>query len=117
MLHDIAKEFDQQKIKFLVKEKIQQFPTINAAHGLAGAIFVCNELNIKNKQIFNAIANHVIPSEKCSKLSMIIYCADKLDPNKSKLRIEQKIELTKLAKRDIKKAYLVIKNIFRNNFF
>jgi nicotinate-nucleotide adenylyltransferase len=53
----------------------------------------------------NAVANHVIPSNKPTLLDMLVYCADKLEPNRTKEDVSNRIGYIKLAKTNLKKAF------------
>jgi HD superfamily phosphohydrolase YqeK len=47
-------------------------------HGLIGSRFVREKFNCTDKMVLKAIADHVMPPIHSSKLTMIIYCAEKL---------------------------------------
>jgi nicotinate-nucleotide adenylyltransferase len=74
-------------------------------HGLASAQYVKKFFNIKDKEVLNAIANHVIPSKEPTILDMIIYCADKLEPARTKEDVNNRVGYVKLAKTDIEAAF------------
>jgi nicotinate-nucleotide adenylyltransferase len=111
MYHDIAKEFSDQQIKKLVGNFHSKcYPTIHTMHGIASAEYARKFLNIKDREVLNAIANHVIPPKNPSELDMIIYCADKLEPNRTKDDIKDRLGCIALAKKNLKVAFTKVYN-------
>jgi nicotinate-nucleotide adenylyltransferase len=106
MYHDVAKEFtDQQVLSLVGKYDHQRFPTVHTLHGVASAQYVKRFFNIQNKSILNAIANHVVPNKNPSMLDMILYCADKLEPGRSKDDVSDINGYISLAKHNLKSAF------------
>lgn len=106
MYHDISKEMSDAQIKKLApKWNKNKYPTIHTLHGVASAVYAKKFFNIKDKEILNAIANHVIPSSKPSKLDMILYCADKLEPNRTNEDVTNREDYVELAKKNLKVAF------------
>ncbi|MDR0752962.1 MAG: bis(5'-nucleosyl)-tetraphosphatase (symmetrical) YqeK [Mycoplasmataceae bacterium] len=116
LLHDIAKEFSLNEIISLTKDdpNFSKYPNVKTLHGLAGAYYASKFLKIDDKEVLNAIKNHVIPPKKCSKLSMIIYIADKLDPNRKKYyNIANSEKYKILAQKNITKCFTELYKIMR----
>ena len=106
MYHDIAKEFDQNKTLNLVKKfNKYYYPTIHTLHGLAAAKYAKKHFNVSDKEILNAISEHVIPHKKCSTLAKIIYCADKLEPSRTKEDVSDRVGYLNLVKKDLNKGF------------
>lgn len=106
MYHDIAKEFDQNKTLNLVKKFDKYYyPTIHTLHGLAAAKYAKKHFNVSDKEILNAISEHVIPHKKCSTLAKIIYCADKLEPSRTKEDVSDRVGYLNLVKKDLNKGF------------
>jgi nicotinate-nucleotide adenylyltransferase len=106
LYHDVAKEFDNQAILKLVgKYDHLRFPTIHTLHGVASAKYIEANFHIKDSLILNAIANHVIPPKNPSILDKILYCADKLEPSRTKSDVTNRERYVRLAKHDINKAF------------
>jgi len=107
MYHDVCKEFDEKAIKQIVANHYDKnlFPTWHTLHGYAAAIYIQKHFNIEDQQIINAVKNHVIPPKKCDELSMIIYCADKLEPARTKQDISNRKQLLQLVKKDLKVGF------------
>jgi nicotinate-nucleotide adenylyltransferase len=106
MYHDTSKEFNDKTILKLVGSyNHKRFPTIHTLHGLASAKYVNKMFNINDKEILNAIANHVIPSKKPTTLDMLIYCADKLESGRTKDDIKDRLGYIKLAKTNLKLGF------------
>lgn len=106
MYHDIAKEFDQNKTLALVKRFDKHYyPTIHTLHGLVAAKYAKQHFNVTDKDILNAINEHVIPHKNCSTLAKIIYCADKLEPSRTKEDVSDRIGYLNLVKKDLNKGF------------
>lgn len=107
MYHDVAKEFNDKKVlSLVVKYDHQRFPTIHTLHGMASAQYIKRFFNVEDPMVLNAIANHVVPPKKPTILDMIIYCADKLEPARSIKDVSHRLDYIKLAKRNLKSAYI-----------
>jgi nicotinate-nucleotide adenylyltransferase len=74
-------------------------------HGVASALYVKKHFGIKDKAILNAIANHVVPPKNIDILSMIIYCADKLEPARTKADVSNRLYYIKLAQRNLQQCF------------
>jgi nicotinate-nucleotide adenylyltransferase len=106
MYHDIAKEMLESQSRKLIKSyDKKRFPTFHTTHGLVSAIYAHKYLNINDKEILNAIKNHVIPNNKPTTLDMILYCADKLEPKRTKDDVKNRIAYIRLAKINLKQAF------------
>ena len=106
MYHDVAKEFTKEKILSLVKKfDKKHYPTIHTLHGLASSAYVKHHFNITDKVILDAISEHVIPHDNCSTLAKIIYCADKLEPSRTKKDVSNRTYYLNLVKRDLNKGF------------
>lgn len=106
MYHDVAKEFSEQKVLSLVKKYDKKYyPTVHTLHGLASAVYVKQHFNITDKVILNAISEHVIPHNNCSTLAKILYCADKLEPSRTKEDVSNLIYYLNLVKKDLDKGF------------
>jgi nicotinate-nucleotide adenylyltransferase len=106
MCHDVAKEYSDDKISHLFKTyDKKRYPAIHALHGEAGAIYTKINIGIHDPQILNAIANHVIPPKNPDILSMIIYCADKLEPARTKADVSNRLYYVRLAKQNIQRCF------------
>jgi nicotinate-nucleotide adenylyltransferase len=103
MYHDVCKELSDKDIRKYTNQKTNK--SIHVLHGIAGSNYVRKYFNIKDKEILQAIANHVIPQKNPSLLSKIIYCADKLESGRTKHDINNRIKMINLVKRDINKYF------------
>lgn len=109
MYHDVAKNFSGNKILNLVGEYDKKhFPTIHALHGVASSKYIKKYFNINDKEILSAIANHVIPRSNCSKLAKILYCADKLEPNRTKKDVSNRVLLLKKVKQNLNNGFKIL---------
>lgn len=83
ILHDICKEWDQQRLacwlRALDQKKLDEAAPI--WHGYVGAYYISKGLGIHDKAIRNAIYHHVLGSSR-NQLAMILYISDKLDPSR-----------------------------------
>ncbi len=80
LLHDVAKEFSQEKMLQLIKNsgimiKWQDLP-FSVWHGFAGAEFAKQELMVLDEEILSAIRWHSTGKAGMSKLDKIIYLSD-----------------------------------------
>ena len=106
MYHDVAKEFGKDKVLSLVKNYDKNYyPTIHTLHGLASAEYVEKHFNVTDKVVLEAISEHVIPHDNCSTLTKIIYCADKLEPNRTKEDVSDRKYYLNLVKKDLNKGF------------
>jgi predicted HD superfamily hydrolase involved in NAD metabolism len=87
-LHDVARYYSKDQMfsklreesyKLTLEEK--RFPIL--LHGKVAAIIAKNELNIKDKEILYAIANHVTGSCNMPMLSKIVFVSDVIEPNRN----------------------------------
>ena len=106
MYHDIAKEFSKQKTLKLIKSYDKNYyPTIHTLHGIASSIYANIHFNVNDEEVLSAISEHVLPHNKCSRLAKIIYCADKLEPFRTKQDVSNRIAYLKLVKNDLNKGF------------
>lgn len=100
LLHDSAKCMETvkklrkcEKYNVSVSEFEKENPFL--LHGKVGAILAEQKFDIDDQDIFNAITFHTTGRPKMSKLEMIIYIADYIEPNRRPIpRID---EIRKLA--------------------
>lgn len=86
LLHDINKEFkyfDKEKSEIILR---QVYPNVfklseGIWHGAVGAFIIKHCFKIKDNDIYEAILHHVLGDSK-NQYAMLLYCADKLDPNR-----------------------------------
>lgn len=83
ILHDICKEWGKDRLAVYLKsldpERLSEAPAI--WHGYAGAYYVAKAFGIHDRMITKAIYHHVKGSSD-SRLTMIVYISDKLDPSR-----------------------------------
>lgn len=117
--HDLAKQLPvDQLVNIATSElKITNYPSWKVLHSYVGAYILKNWFGVKDKMIINAIKNHTIPPKQVSKLDIIVYLADKLEPNRKQEQWSGGIEidqLVKLAKSNLKQAYLITLKYVQN---
>jgi len=85
LLHDIAKRYDKETNIKLMKQFFSKDLDVGvySYHAYVSAHIVKNELYIKDKAILNAIMYHSSANKHMSKLSKIIYVADKLEESRA----------------------------------
>lgn len=83
MLHDICKEmgvdYNQKVMRIYYPELEYTAPAIH--HSFTAIPWIKENLGYTNQRVLNAIFNHTLGLGK-SKLSKIVYIADKIDPNR-----------------------------------
>ncbi len=104
--HDVCKETSEQELLKLVgKYDHKHYPTIHTTHGLAGAIYAKKYFNITNRKVLQAITNHVVGSKNMSDLDKILYCADKLEPARTKQDVSDRVGILKLCQKNLNKGF------------
>lgn len=83
LMHDIYKQADKQSCQQLMMTYFPQYAAQDPAlyHQYLGAWFMRHRLGINDRKMYEAIMYHTT-GEKTSKLAMIIFIADKLDPSR-----------------------------------
>ncbi len=87
LMHDLAKYFSAKKLLAMAQEKGIEIDDICALHPhllhADGSAIVAEEtFHIKDKEILKAIAEHTLGNAGMSKISCIVFVADKLEPNR-----------------------------------
>jgi nicotinate-nucleotide adenylyltransferase len=118
LYHDICKEMSDDIILNLVGKNYDKtkFPTTHTLHGLAAAQYIQKNFNITNENVINAVANHVIPSNKSTILDAIIYCADKLEPERTTEDVPNRIIYEKIIKQDLMYVFNKLVNETKKKF-
>ena len=106
LMHDLAKFFPPQKLLKIAKENNLQLDNItqkhpHLIHADVSAIIAQSEFGINNSLILDAISNHTLGKPEMSKLSCIVFIADKLESNRGdtpKLNEMRKISYENLYK-------------------
>lgn len=105
ILHDIAKEYDDEKNSYLINKYNLPTELLNnkkICHAMVGAI-VAQELYDVSDEVAQAIKYHTIGNINMTMLDKIVFVADKIDSGKNYLGIEEEREL---AYKDIDEALL-----------
>lgn len=106
ILHDICKEWGKDRCAIYLRQLDPK--TLEEAapiwHGYVGAYYIKQAYGIQDKEIVQAIYHHVKGS-MCSKLAMILYISDKLDPSRG----YDSSETIALCKTDLIKGYQEVK--------
>lgn len=113
MYHDVCKEFDDKKI---IKYAQTSHKHIHILHGVAGANYIKKHFNVNDRDILEAISSHVIPNKTHSLLTKILYCADKLEPSRTKKDIQNRLGMIRLVKKDINKYFYELLSITQQKY-
>ena len=117
MYHDVAKEFNETTILSMVKNYDKKlYPTVHTLHGICSAMYIKDNFYINNEEILDAIRNHVIPPMECSTLSMILYCADKLEPGRTVNDVKNRRKKLSIVKKDLKKGFKLLYNEIKERY-
>lgn len=83
MLHDIAKNMNRETLEGYMKTFCPEYIDRNwqVWHQYVGAVILQRELKMRDRKIIKAVRNHATGDDQ-DILSMIVYCADKLDPGR-----------------------------------
>lgn len=109
LYHDIAKNFDSQKLLEIAKLlKIEKFP-IQVVHGPVGAWFL-RQHGLKDKLVLTAITKHTMPfdfdsEEPLTILDKLIYCCDKLEPARTNGEIDRIDHYRKLLDKNLDECF------------
>ena len=87
LMHDLAKYFPPDKLLAIAQEKGLEIDEICAVrphllHADVSAIVAEETFQVKDEEISSAIAQHTLGNPKMSKISCIVFVADKLEPNR-----------------------------------
>jgi len=93
LVHDIAKEFSNEKNLYYIKKYNLPDYLLNeeykkVLHGEIGAIYLKEKYNMPDK-ICNAVKIHTTASFNMNMLDKVLFVADKIEPNKNYLGIEE----------------------------
>ncbi len=97
LIHDCAKNFDDNELLKIIKTKIQsgylecELKNPKVYHAIAGVYIAKNEFEIDDDEILNAIRNHTTGSPDMTTLDKIIFLADKIEPNTRDEKYSKKI--------------------------
>ena len=106
MLHDIAKNMDRETQESIMKVYCPEHMNYNwqVWHQYVGAVLLENKLKMRDGEIIKAVRHHCLGDDQ-SVLSMIVYCADKLDPGREYDSSNQ----IALCTSNIKEGYRLVK--------
>ena len=117
MYHDVAKEFNETTILSMVKNYDKKlYPTVHTLHGICSAMYIKDNFYINDEEILDAIRNHVIPPMECSTLSMILYCADKLEPGRTVNDVKNRRKKLTIVKKDLKIGFKLLYNEIKERY-
>lgn len=106
LVHDIAKEFSVEENQYYINKYglpiiEEEFKRIE--HSFVGAVYL-KEMYDLDDDILEAVRVHTVGSMKMSLLDKIVFVADKIEPNKDYLGIEEE---RRLARIDIDEALIM----------
>lgn len=106
ILHDLAKNMDREVQQYYVRTYCPQILNDNWQiwHRPVAAIMLKTKLKMSDREIIKAVRHHCLGDDE-SVLSMIVYCADKLDPGRN---YDSSQEIA-LCTSDIKRGYQTVK--------
>ena len=79
-------------------------------------MYIKDNFYINDEEILDAIRNHVIPPMECSTLSMILYCADKLEPGRTVNDVKNRRKKLSIVKKDLKKGFKLLYNEIKERY-
>ena len=106
MLHDLAKNMDKDIQEYYVRTYCPEILNDNwqTWHRPVAAVLLKSKLKMSDREIIKAVRHHCIGDDE-SVLSMIVYCADKLDPGRD---YDSSREIA-LCTANIKRGYQTVK--------
>ena len=108
LLHDCAREFPKKQLLQLAQEfaivrhEVELCQPI-LLHAAVGAAIACKDYGISDKDILQAITMHTTGGAAMSKLDIIIYIADYIEPGREYPEVER---LREKAKYDLSQTFL-----------
>lgn len=105
LLHDYAKEVDDQVFKDLIAsyhldEDLLNWDN-NIWHGVVGAYKIAEDFSLMDQEIFQAIQRHTVGAREMTLLDKVLYVADYIEPNRDFPGVE---EARQIAKESLDKA-------------
>lgn len=93
LLHDYAKEASDEEFltlidKYQLDQELKQWNN-NVWHGVVGVYKIQEELQLRDSDIIQAIANHTVGSSQMTTLDKIVYVADYIEHNRSFPLVDQ----------------------------
>ncbi len=87
LMHDLAKFFPPTRLLEMARDRNLELDPISLVHphlihAEVSAIVAETEFGVKDEEVLTAIANHTLGTPGMSKLSCIVFIADKLEPNR-----------------------------------
>lgn len=108
LLHDYAKELPKERLieiyLELYPDKKREELNVAILHSDVGAYLVEKELNIKDKEILNAIKYHTTGRDNMSEIEKIVYLADAIEPTRDYPIIER---ISEIAEKNLDEALLL----------
>ena len=111
LYHDLCKCMDNNQLEYIAYEimNLDKMP-IKTLHGPVASYYLYNLYNIKNKMILNAIKKHTLPfnfqDKELTTLDKLIFCCDKLEPNRTNKDVNNIEYFRKLLEDDINKCFI-----------
>ena len=97
LVHDCAKNFDNEKSLDIIKNTIKtgflenELKNHKTYHAIVGAYLAKKEFEIEDEQIISAIRCHTIGKVDMTTFDKIIFLADKIEPNAREEKYTKKI--------------------------
>jgi len=113
LLHDCAKYLSVSDMLDLCKEGNydpgeKKFQNGSLLHSKAGAVLVKKKYGVKDPEILSAILWHTTGRIDMSLLEKILFVADFIEPNRTKIEADVLAELRKLAFTDLDRAVYAV---------
>lgn len=122
LYHDWCKESSDEQILALLKNTKYEgleskFHKINVLHGPAASNVMRYQIYFEDEEVLHAIANHTMQFDsEITLLDKILYCADKLESERTEEDLSKIDEIRKLVMHDLDKAYTYITNYQKEKF-
>lgn len=113
--HDICKEMKKELLLNLVNGSDYEISQIekdkpSLLHGKAASVLLQREFNVLNKDLLEAVGNHVFGKPNMCNLAKILYVADKSEPGRPYVNQEYLENLQKMSLNELVE-YVVERNI------
>lgn len=108
LLHDCGREFPNREIAVEAQKKGLELTTLEIEqpvliHARFGEIVAREKYGVEDEEVLKAIREHTTGDEGMSELSMVVFLADLIEPERKQKGVEK---LRMLAKKNLHKAML-----------
>jgi nicotinate-nucleotide adenylyltransferase len=85
--HDLAREWEPERMKEYARRDGEGLSALEEEnplllHGRAAAQLLREEFEVEDEELLHAVSHHTLGSKHPSRLDLLLYCADYVEPNR-----------------------------------